>query len=280
MTLHLFTYGTDYIELHGLMQSARISRCPITYILATKWNGYIDKILKLREMIRNIPNNDVICFVDAYDVLSFADENEILQKFLDYNCNLVISAELNCYPVGRDKLYDAMYKKTGMDVPTKFKFVNSGGYIGYKHAIMDLFQWKTDDKITQMSDETVGGDQNYFTEYFLANAPIASKKVKLDMNQQLFQSIYKVHYDELKFESGRLYNKVLDVNPCFLHFNGYKGYHYLVENMETGEHVDVRKVLLDKMKLSFEKKLNVSISEYRSNYVNQFGGTTSHYPQI
>jgi hypothetical protein len=258
--LHIFTLGNNVNEMECLKKSAVKNNVNINYIIFDKWNGYVDKIIHMQKAIQDIPDDDIVCFIDAYDVLVFSDENEIIEKFKEYNCDLLLSGELNCYPGENKYRYDNLYGKLRLEKMTNFKHVNSGGYIGYKRALKALYEWKSLDEIREISN--LGGDQNYFTEYFL-NHGIDQNKVKIDMFQQIFQSMYKIHFEGIEFINGRLYNNILKVKPCFVHFNGYGGYYYQIYRGDYRE--DIRNFFLKKIDESKNEGIH-NLDGYRPPY--------------
>ena len=228
----IFTIGSDETKMSQLKQSTEITKLGINYIVTGSWNGYVDKITKMMELIQGIPDDDIVCFIDAYDVLSFSGTAEILSKFKEYNCKLVLSGELTCYPERYQGRYNEIYAaKTDYIPPSNFKYVNSGGYIGYKKSIMDLLLWKPLDEIRVICEK--GGDQNYFSEYYLEYGLDEEKKLKIDVGQQIFQSMNKIEFGDFDFISGRLHNKILNVFPCFSHFNGFNAYKMQILNLNS-----------------------------------------------
>jgi hypothetical protein len=268
--IHFFTYGTDKEEMQTLLHSTKTNRIDMQLIMHDSWSGYQDKIFGMKTAIQSIPKNDIICFVDAYDVIALAEPDEIIKKFKEYNCDLLLSTELNSYPEGKLERYQKLFDEIGYP-KTNFKYVNAGGYIGYQHALMDLFSWKTADEI--LKDCLHGGDQNYFIEYFLEKAK--HKRIELDTKQLIFQSMYKVKYEDFILFGGRIYNQVLFSFPCFVHLNGYNAYAHLIRNKTTGESVDVRKLLLEKIETSWKKKTD--LLEYDPPYLHSYG-TISQIP--
>jgi len=207
--LHIFTFLTDESRIEYLRKTAEINSVEINYINNDRWNGYIDKIEVIKNAIENIPDNDIVCFIDAYDVLVNNNISTILENFQTYNCDVLFGAELNCYPdIYRDKFPP---NHSG----TKYNYVNSGGYIGFRHALKRIFEWKSINEIYNIC--TNGGDQTYFIEYFLENH---SDKIKLDEKCIIFQNMHLVSWKEIEFIEGKMVNTILKTTPCFIHFNG------------------------------------------------------------
>jgi len=82
------------------------------YIIVTNWKSYVDKIIQIQEAISILDDDEIVCFTDAYDILAFGTEDEIMTKFEAFNCELVISAELNCYPIENEHAYGYGNKQT------------------------------------------------------------------------------------------------------------------------------------------------------------------------
>lgn len=240
--LHIFTFFTDVSRLVYLKKTAEMFDLPINYVVKSQneYRGFTDKIFMIQEAISALPDNDIVCFMDAYDVLVSGTSDEILQKFLSYNCALLIGAELNSYPEG----YDDAYPFTGSK--TNYKHVNSGGYCGYKWAIAKMFSWKNANEIVEIC--RLGGDQHYFIQYYLAhfadfshnNSGIAN--IRLDTEAVIFQNMFQTDLSEFKFINGRVVNTALNTYPCILHFNGNSW------KLDNGE--DIMPVFIDKMNAS------------------------------
>ena len=206
--LHLYTYATDINKMESFSKSVKIFGNHVNCILEDKWDGYHDKIFNLSKNIKDVPDNEIICFVDGYDLFVNSKTDEIINKFLSYKCDLLFGAELNCFPEN-----ETLKKKMeAIKCLTKYRYVNSGGYIGYASAIRKLLTWKSPTDIKKMCEE--GTDQLYFAEYFIAN------NVQLDYRQKIFQNMYRVSWNEILVKCNRFYNKKIDEYPCFVHFSG------------------------------------------------------------
>jgi hypothetical protein len=206
--LHIYTYSTDMQRMESFSKSVQIFGNHVNCIVENVWNGYHDKIINFFKNIIDIPDNDIVCFVDGYDLFVNSKTDEIIQKFLDYKCDLLLGTELNCYPENE------IIKKKMDEIPclTNYRYINSGGYIGYASAIRKLLTWKTPEEIIKICNE--GTDQLYFTEYFLTN------NIERDYRQKIFQNMYRVSWNEISVKNSRFYNKKIDEYPCFVHFSG------------------------------------------------------------
>ena len=305
--LHIYTICSDISKLAYLVESSQIANLDINIHKLDIWNGYVDKITTMIDILESHSETDIICFIDAYDVICYSGMDEIINKFKDSNCNILLSGEVNCYP---DKLLcrykdleyqmqDFLIKKGGEDYyispifPTNFKYVNSGGYIGYCGNLLKMLKWKSVKEIVEICQD--GGDQTYLSIYYLEHAFDSFKRelecreknikpydiIKIDIEQNIFQSMYNVKFIEFYYLNGRLYNSILNKKPCFAHFNGFNVYDSLITSMKTSLCENVYDVFLSTMK----KSLLYSDTSFSLDYTVRFyitynGKTSSNFIQV
>jgi hypothetical protein len=249
--LHIFTYGAGNISRFELLKnSSDLTNLSINYITQSVWNGFFDKIHNTLNAIKNLPDNDIVCFVDGFDVLALGLEDEIITKFKNYNCNILFGAELNCWP-GE---YKGRFPNLG--IKNGYKYLNSGGFIGYKHAIMDLYTWKPIEEVAYIC-KTRGGDQGYCIEYFIEN--FSKKNLKLDNEVQIFQNFFSLDWNEIFIKDGRVINSIIKSEPCFLHFNG--------DSWKITGGGNIMPVFIDKLNASIDSKGEIfTFSEFKQNF--------------
>jgi hypothetical protein len=261
---HLFTVASDESKMSLLKQTADFYEIKIRVLSIANWTGFIDKILAMKDAISSLPDDDIVCFIDAYDVLVMGDIPEILQKFENYRRSILMSSELNCYPPENQSRYDQIEysvfeqeeanniwgTRRSQAINTNYKYMNSGGYMGYVKYLKNMFQWKTTDEMRQMCE--FGGDQNFFTQYYLEFATDQVMNIGLDFRQEIFQSLYKVDLRNFAFFEGRLYNHTLRTYPCFVHFNGFRDYGGCLVHRKTGERHNAMDVFIEESCNSLE----------------------------
>jgi hypothetical protein len=253
--LHIFTYGAgDISRFEFLKSSADLCGLHINYITQSTWNGFFDKIKYTLNTIKNLPESDMICFVDGFDVLATGGLEEIQAKFLSLNCEILFGAELNLWP-GE---YNGRFPNMG--ISNGYKFLNSGGFIGYKRAVMELYTWKSLEEIAHMC-KTCGGDQGYFIEYFIAN--FKTKNMKLDNGCLIFQNMFSVDWNEIQIQDGRVINSIIGSKPCFLHFNG--------DSWKVNNGSNIMPVFIEKLQLSTENSSQIyNFSEFTQNFSHYY----------
>jgi hypothetical protein len=297
--IFIFSIASDPALAHRLVATADQHHLPLHVHEHRPWTGYVDKIGCMIGLLSSDEIAPDDC-VDAYDVLCYADKAEILRKFEVLDCALVLGAELTCYPEENQLVYDYVRqeqkhdqnKRRGLrglaqsaNCPLRGRsvgspyYVNSGGYMGTKAALLAMLTWKPLDQIKDIC--ILGGDQNYVTQYYLEHALTTDNRIKLDTEQVLFQNLHKVDLAECSFRGGRFHNDVLDTWPCFVHFNGYNYYDFMLVHQETG----VSENILDAcMLLSEESAIKVGdirpIPYNVPYYIVYQGVEQRHLPQV
>lgn len=169
-----------------------------------KYRGNGEKLLLMIDYLKNLPGNDLVLFVDAYDVLIVADEETIINNFLDANAPFVISVERNCWPFPR---LAKMYPKS----PTSFFAINSGSYIGYVWAVKNILN-------ELQPINPYKSDQGAITLHYFNNRD----KYKFDYYCELFLPLFLVREDELIVNKAKcsVTLRETQTTPCIIHGNG------------------------------------------------------------
>jgi len=252
MALHIFTFASDINRLSYLKQTENNYNNSVNYLIRDTWNGYIDKLTNIKEIIETIPLNDIVCFIDGYDVLINSDNESIINKFKSYNCDLLIGSELNCFPENYKEQMDNCNKN---DV-NFYKYINSGGYIGYNKNIKEMLNWKNNDEINKICQN--GGDQSYVIEYYIGN--IMNRNIKLDIYCKVFQNMHWVNWDSFIFKNGVIYNTIMDISPCFIHFNG--------GTWQTNSGENIMPIFVKKIEESKTYNSTLNLNEYQQIITN------------
>jgi hypothetical protein len=288
---YIYTVASDKEKARFLLDTAAIYNVHIHILNITNWTGFIDKILAMKETLESLEDQDIVCFLDAYDVLAMSTVDEILYKFSESGNDILMSSELNCYPSENEEKYALveyrLFEKeheigiwntpASKKIRSNYKYMNSGGYIGYVHALKRMFQWKTEEDIRNIIN--LGGDQNFFTQYYLEFANSDNDvNIGLDWKQNIFQSLYKVDLKDFCFFDGRLYNHCLKTYPCFVHFNGFRDYGGYLVNILNEQRKDAIEAFLEEMDKS--RKLGNRGMEWRLPEFWYGGNIVGTIPQL
>jgi len=161
------------------------------------------KINDCRKFLEKLPDNDVVLYVDGYDVLVLADEKTTLERFYSMKAPIVFSVEKNCHPFPHIGKYFP-------SSPTPFRYLNSGSYIGYVKDLKKLFS-----KIGPLDKPL--DDQGLFCVYYLYHP----KEIKLDYQCELFLTLNGLEKEDLVLnrKSKEVTYTPLSVRPCLVHGN-------------------------------------------------------------
>jgi hypothetical protein len=277
--LHVVTACSSSPQLAHLANSVLSAGVELRILDIPKWTSYVDKIHTMRAFVADLPADDIVCFVDSYDVLAFAAEPEILRKFRSFDAEIVFSAELAAYPATYDPAYAAVHADPGdMRFATEYKYLNAGGYIGYAHALRTLFAWRSPEETTAICEW--GGDQNYFTQYYLEYCRDV-RHIVLDDRQMIFQSMYRARLTEFELRpDGRFFNTILQTAPCFVHFNGFSAYDMQVVRADTGTREDVRAEIARLAREAVATGVAQPVNHWLIFYKTWNGKTCDELPQI
>ena len=172
--------------------------------------GVADKFVYLLEYLKNGCDDEFVMFLDAFDTVVVAHEDEIVQKYCEFEAQIVSSAEIPCWPDAHRKV-EFVYT-----IGERYPFNNSGAYIARVSSLIELLQGY-DLKLGSGKD-----DQRLMADTYLSAANCEQSIIKLDARANIFQSMFGVDDEEVKFnkDEGRVVNTVTGTRPCVIHGNG------------------------------------------------------------
>lgn len=120
-------------------------------VLKTFGGGQKINLLKKELSTWTKLRDHIIMFTDSYDVVLLQNPQTILWKFREFKTPIVFSAEKTCWP-------NPDLRGNYPNSETDYRFLNSGGFIGYADQIMNLIKDEVED-----NDD----DQLYYTLKYL-----------------------------------------------------------------------------------------------------------------
>jgi GR25 family glycosyltransferase involved in LPS biosynthesis len=204
--IHPITVGTDSSKCVKLNDSARRVSMDVKNLgTNVDWKGTDmsgpgggQKINLIRAHLDTLPENDVVLFVDAYDVFFQFDLNTITRRYLDMETEVIFGAERVCWPD------DSMASKHPTP-HTNYKYLNSGTFIGRVGTLKEIFAEELKD-----GDD----DQLYIQRVWLNDTTKYS--LSLDYEGYIFQT----NEPNMTISEGLLYNDETYCYPCVYHGNG------------------------------------------------------------
>lgn len=169
------------------------------------------KINILKQELQNLNDDDVVLFVDGYDVVFLTGTEEIEEKWdqftQDPSVKVIFGSEKAIWP-------DPSIADQFPITDSEYRFLNSGNFIG---RVKDL------KKITEELIPDSGDDQLYYQHKFLSK----QFGITLDYKAEIFQCIagcadWPNIKDELDIEDDRIKNRAHKTYPCVFHGNGSK----------------------------------------------------------
>ena len=164
------------------------------------------------EYLKSINPNDIVCFVDGYDVICCRDLKELPAEFKriqkETGCKMVVGNDVHHFYFTK-VLFGYFYFGKCND-----KLLNSGTYVGYSKDILNILE-----SIRKLNSSNIADDQQLLTEYCNANP----NDVYVDDGQSLFLPMFAPFVNIrklLEMKNGREihYNSN---RPFFVHAPGW-----------------------------------------------------------
>ena len=202
---HVFTVGTEESRCELLYRSARAHNVPVVNLgVGEAWTGGDMtgpgggmKVNVLRRHLERIPENDIVLFVDAYDVF-FGDSLEnIVSRYFEMDSAIVFSAESVCWP-------NESLASQFPEVSLGYRFLNSGGFIGRCGALRELL---ASSEIGDDDDDQLFYQLIYLSEQF---------DIRLDSEAYIFQT----HDEGVTKRGVQIFNPSTRCYGCIYHGNG------------------------------------------------------------
>ena len=212
-----------------------------------KWLGFNWRYKKMVEYLSTLPKEEVVCFVDGYDVICTRNLNELEYEFYKIKqknkCKMI---------VGHDKRISLNKIASLFFGQCKSKNLNSGTYIAMAGDMIDILQ-----KIYDLNPEDNADDQIAMTNYCQQ-----SNDLYIDEKNELFLTILHSLSDVNKhvtYENDLLTYQ--NQHPFFIHAPGYGYLDKIIEALGYGT-CNIRKELYK----NFYKKIILYILYIIKNY--------------
>ena len=173
-----------------------------------KWRGFNWRTQLLLEYLKRLPRNEIVCVIDAYDVIILEDALKIEVRFRDlctkYHSNIIVGSE---NPLNSFVLFSARL----VFGACKGQLPNAGTYIGEARHLLEMLG-----KFRQVSVKDDADDQKIMTDVCEKHPSI----MHIDVKNELFMTVNssfkevrpKVIDERIVLDDG--------LKPCLLHANG------------------------------------------------------------
>lgn len=208
------------------------------------------KLNLLKEELKYYNDEDIILFSDSYDVIFISNEEEIYEKYLSFNTNMLFSAEKTCWPDNNMSIH--------FNSESPYKYLNSGGFIGNVESINKLISGKFEDTY----DDQLLIQKNYVKYKDILN-------IKLDTKCIIFQtSSNDINDIDILYNNNRIKNNIFNTKPCHYHGNGdmlTKIRHNNICNYLLMEWNPIYHYILPKININYNKVVYIFIHIYHNN---------------
>lgn len=185
-----------------------------------KWEGFQWRILLMKEYVKNLHDDEIVCFIDAYDVLllrSLEDLEDAFRKICSLtNKKIVVGCE------------QAISNLTSFNANVIFgrcqnRPLNAGTYIGYAKDLKTMIN-----DLLIMSDNPKKDDQMLMTNYCNRKNHI----FYIDCDSLLFLTIvnpFNLFMKDISYHNKSLIYK--DNRPYIVHFPGNGDMNDIIVNL-------------------------------------------------
>lgn len=189
----------------------------------------------LNTHLTQFADDEIILFTDAIDAVFVAEQKEIIDKFNHFNCPLLFSAEVNCWP---DKSMEKNYPAPSVH----FRYLNSGAFIGRagylkylyeKYPIFEIgknpaYFWSNQyywNLVFQNESANIqldhSGELFFNTSITISNIDEFKRDIKDPEKLKMMCVQEKARLDkEISFSEDRIINNLTGSKPCHIHFPG------------------------------------------------------------
>ena len=255
--LHIVTVATSAeYYFNNLVESCKKNGSELVVLgYGEKWQGFSWRFTLMIEYLKKINKNDIVCFVDGYDVLCTRNLNELMNEFNKlkeiYNCKIIIGEQKIMNKNNTIKSFISIMFKAYYGICNNLS-LNAGTYIGNANDLLFVLN-----EIYNILPSNSSDDQILFTKY----CQLHSKDIHIDSDNELFLVIsdpYNNVDKYIKFENNKvLYN---NKNPFFVHGAGETYLDSIIINL--GLKYDYNNKVSDKLAKDFYKKIYFRIKNY------------------
>ena len=209
--LHIVTVATEEKYYFPFLKSScQKNGISLTVLgMGEKWQGFNWRYQKMLEFLKKTDPNDIVCFVDGYDVICSRNLLELPAEFER------ISNKTRCkIIVGQDNIsnfFNKIFSYLTFGTCNGI-FLNAGTYIGYSKDIREIIQ-----NIYALNPRNDADDQVLMTRYCSKNSSDFYIDVKGDIFLCVVDTLNDIDEQVISQTQINTHNN----GPFFIHANGY-----------------------------------------------------------
>ena len=140
------------------------------------WKGLSYKFESIKKYLKTLNDDDIVIFVDAFDVIPIERKEIVLEKFKKFNTKILFSKDQT---INNYNPLSIIRNLTFGNCDDLYTVTNSGSYMGYVKYLKILF-----DKI-EIKD-IKGSDQKLLNTFCQQNKYFLDKYIKIDYDGEIF----------------------------------------------------------------------------------------------
>ena len=173
------------------------------------WRGFNQKNILMKEYLDALPPDEVVCFIDAYDVILLRPLEDLEALFVNFNKNIgariIVGCDMTIH--GNATLFGRFYFGACNN-----KYVNSGTYIGYAADLREMMVF-----IMQQSlGDTRADDQIMIRKYCSA-----TNNVHIDCDRIFFLTFAGYQHMQFPLKHPKV-NIIIDPDSHDLYYNNIR----------------------------------------------------------
>lgn len=184
--------------------------------MGKKYVGHFMKDLEMMEYLKDLPEDDIVIFVDGFDTLMLGDVEEVKEKFEDSKAKLLMSVE----NIGMlSFIHSTIFERV------EGNYLNTGLYMGRAGFLFSFLQ----DMYSQRYD--LKSNQKTWCSYlFKLQTEKRMEGIKLDEKSEVFLNHSFSTSNTLKFDKKDQRIHIKDGSrPCFIQGNGCEDMTYIID---------------------------------------------------
>jgi len=187
-----------------------------------KWRGFTWKYKLMYKFIENLPDDEIVVFMDGYDVLLLSTKN-LYSNFKSFNKNIVFGID------NHNKYTKALYNRVfhnSFIKPKNAIDINSGLYMGYVKYLKLLLEKIC---INDVCNDPKMDDQKLIIK--LSKTNFFKENIGIDYENKIFFNMSPKNLFTYKSDFKLINNKVINKNnePNFVHGPGNTNMDFIVE---------------------------------------------------
>ena len=214
--------SSERAELTRLRASVKRLGAELTVLgLGQPWRGLGSKVALLAAHldVSGAAADDLILFLDAYDVLLLPAAAQLRERFTGLEREkqgaVVFNSEVNCAP---DPSMRLLYGRPADGAP--FRFLNSGIYLGRARDVRSMLAVVAAD--VEAHHASLGADPYRFDDqrWFNRFAIAFPERVHLDARASFFHTLQDMDASDFDIVDGDLTSRISGAAPMAVHGNG------------------------------------------------------------